>query len=230
MKKIFIICIIGFVLTFLTVIYVKDYFKDILVGYDYYSLIIMIVNCLLSLWLIIPVIVLLIDKYNDNRPKLIISFEIIRSSLVCLVIRNIGNTELELISLKMNDDFITQLDSIQQTALKSMDKTKIFISSKKQWVLNLGITTFNLLEKFKTKELEIKYKYRKPGRMKTFCDKVKIDFNSYAHFMIYISELDEINTSIKKLTSAVEKKNNKIEGQLVETTRLISQWVERQKL
>lgn len=228
MKKIVISCIVGFIISVILLMCSFLFFKKIISDpNDFYNLMFVILNIILSFWLIIPVIALINEKYHDNKPKIIITFELIRSTLVCLVIRNIGKCDAELISLKINDEFLQELGDREKVALEDMSNIKMYIAPSKYWVLNFGINTFDIIEKFKNTTIKIDYEYRKINHKKVYKDTLNIDFKSYAHFMVYISELDELNNSIRKLTREVKNEGVNTK-KLVETTRLMSKWVERE--
>jgi len=173
--------------------------------------------------MVVPVIYLIIDKWHDNKPNIAISFELIRSSLVCLMIRNLHKHAAELLSLKLDVAFLSQLGQVQQDAFNNMQNTNIYIPAGKYWVLNLGICTFDIIGKFKSTKMTLEYSFKKTGRKKIYTNKLYVDFKNYAHLMIYISELDEINSSLKKIDKTISKKNH---TPTVETTRIASSWQE----
>lgn len=53
----------------------------------------------------------MIRQYNEsNRPIVIVRFEIIRSGLLCFVLENIGPVVAEDIKIRINDEFIDNLE------------------------------------------------------------------------------------------------------------------------
>ncbi len=61
------------------------------------------------------------EQIEKKRPYLEISFELVRSSMTCLVIRNVGNVSAELKSMKFNSEFVEQL---KKSKIQSLEKKK----------------------------------------------------------------------------------------------------------
>lgn len=66
----------------------------------------------------ITILFLLIERREHNRPYLQITFELVRSSLACIVLTNIGNVPLTIRNLKFDEEFIKQLPEAEQKLLK----------------------------------------------------------------------------------------------------------------
>ena len=67
---------------------------------------------------LITIIILLIERAEKKRPYLQISFELVKSSLICLVIRNVGEVSATLKALKFNPDFVKQMSAKAQSQAK----------------------------------------------------------------------------------------------------------------
>jgi len=224
MKKIFTFVGMKTVLILLIILSFVIFFNTFKFYNDYLEIVLMII---LNMWLIVPVVILILERAKEREPKLKISFELIRSSLLCLVFRNLGSNELEVLSVTFDESFINQLNKKDMENLKSMQDTEILISNKQRWVLNLGITVFEIIGKYKNKTLKLNYSYRKVGCQKIFKDNLEINFNNYGHFMLYVSELDEINNTLKEISKKIND-NTEEQTKLVKTTRLLSAYVENQ--
>lgn len=61
---------------------------------------------------------LLKERSEKNRPYMQISFELVRSTLACIVLRNVGTVPLEVKSLTFNETFTKQLQTKTQERLK----------------------------------------------------------------------------------------------------------------
>ena len=154
----------------------------------------------------IAIIFLFIERWEKNRPYLEISFELVRSTLACIVLRNTGACPLEIKSLTFNDDFVKQLSVKTQTRLKNKAKTNIAISPNHQWVISFDVNVFNIIREFKEKKVEISYIYSKRGKhRKPYPENITIDFEEYAGMLDYISELDEFKNSVDKLNKSVSR-------------------------
>lgn len=58
-----------------------------------------LINIITWIWVIIPIIVLFIERGEIKRPYVEVSFELVRSTMACLVIRNVGMVPVELKSM-----------------------------------------------------------------------------------------------------------------------------------
>ena len=66
----------------------------------------------------ITIFFLLIERREHNRPYLQITFELVRSSLACIVLTNTGNVPLTIRNLKFDEEFIKQLPETEQKLLR----------------------------------------------------------------------------------------------------------------
>lgn len=154
----------------------------------------------------IAIIFLFIERQEKNRPYLEISFELVRSTLACIVLRNTGACPLEIKSLKFNDNFIKQLSSETQTRLKDKAETNIAVFPNRQWVISFDVNVFNIIRDFEEKKVEIHYIYSKKGtHKKRYPESITIDFEEYRGILDYISDLDEFKKSVDKLNKSVLK-------------------------
>ena len=162
------------------------------------------VSAICSVISLITIIILLVERGEKKRPYLQVSFELVRSSLVCLVIRNVGETPAQLKELKFNADFVKQLPPNAQKSATDRTDLNISIHPKQQWVLCLDVITPNVLQ-YENTQLEISFTYAAKGkRIRKYKDTEIINFNDYSGFLVYISEVDELRDEVKKLTQAIK--------------------------
>ena len=180
------------------------------------------VSAVCSVISLITIIILLIERAEKKRPYLQISFELVKSSLVCLVIRNIGETPATLKELKFNPEFVKQMSPTAQAHAQDRTDLNISIHPKQQWVLCLDEITPTVLQ-YQNTQLEVSYIYTPKGKKhRKYKDTEIIDFNDYSGFLIYISEVDELRDEVKKLTQAMKavvKPLNKIAEQQPATVK-----------
>lgn len=158
---------------------------------------------LIAAW--ITIIFLLVERKNKERPYLQISFELIRSSLACLVIRNVGGCALEITSIKFSEEFVKQLPANTQERIISLQRSEIRIFPKRYYVFSLDVITGTILKDYNVKQVTIDYKYRNLGTYrKTYKEQSIIDFSQYGTMLIYISEIDELKTSVDNLLGEVK--------------------------
>lgn len=159
---------------------------------------------LIASW--ITIAFLLIERQEKNRPYLQISFELVRSTLACIVLRNTGSCPLEIKSLAFSQSFTQQLSSKVQDRLNKKNKTSIAVFPNRQWVISFDVNVFEILNEFEEKEIEITYCYSKIGKCKRkYKEKISIDFEEYRGILNYISELDEFKNSVDILNKSVLK-------------------------
>lgn len=161
---------------------------------------------------------LLLERHEKNRPYLQITFELVRSNLACLVLRNVGNVPLSLKELIYDEEFIKQLPEDDYKRLKEQKITDMKIFPGKQWIICLGVIIPEILEKYEKTDIEIKYAYSKLNRNKRYKEETVIDFNQYSKFLVYISEIDEltrVNEKIVKDTNTMKKELKKISANIV---------------
>lgn len=164
------------------------------------------ISAICSVISLIAIVVLLKERKEKQRPYLQISFELVKSSLVCLVIRNVGSTPASLKEILFNKDFVDQLPPKASEHSKDRKGLNISIYPNNQWVLCLDVITPTVL-KYKNTKLEVSYTYTAKGKKKKYKEKEIVEFKDYSGFLIYISEMDEMRNEIKKLGNTLEKVN-----------------------
>lgn len=177
-----------------------------------------IISSLCSVISLAAIFILLKERYEKKRPYLQASFELIKSSLTCIVIRNIGEVPAQLLGIVFCDDFIKQLPEKVQYRLRGKASTNISIYPKQQLVISLDVITADVL-KFTDKNLKIAIKYSSIGKEHVkYNEDSTIVFGDYEGFLIYISEIDElrnaivgIGKSLDKATKVLEKNSLQIE-------------------
>ena len=164
------------------------------------------VSAVCSVISLIAIVILLKERKEKQRPYLQISFELVKSSLVCLVIRNVGSTPASLKEIIFNKDFVNQLPQKAKEHSKDRKDLNISIYPNNQWVLCLDVITPTVLEYENTK-LEVSYTYTAKNKKKRYKEQEIVEFKDYSGFLVYISEIDEMRNEIKKLGNTLEKVN-----------------------
>lgn len=167
------------------------------------------ISAVCSVVSLIAIVVLLVERKEKQRPYLQISFELVKSSLVCLVIRNVGTTPAKLHEISFNEDFVKQLPAKAAEHSKDRKNMNISIYPQNQWVLCLDVITPTVLSYENTK-LEITYVYSAKGKKKKYKEGEIVEFKDYSGFLVYISEMDEMRGEIKKLGTTLEKLNKNL--------------------
>lgn len=163
---------------------------------------------LIASW--VTIFFLLKERSEKNRPYMQISFELVRSTLACVVLRNVGIVPLEVKSLMFNETFTKQLQTKTQERLKKKESTSIVIFPGQKWIISFDTNVFNIINDFEEKTVKIDYRYFKYGKKKTYDDKIEIDFSEYAGFLDYISEVDEFKNSVDNLKKSMNSMDKDI--------------------
>lgn len=163
-----------------------------------------LINIIPWVGVLITIAFLLIERIEKQRPYLEISFELVRSTLACLVIRNVGTVPAELKSMKFNSEFIEQLEHGKIQSLKKKQEMNVVIYPGKSWILSLDKNVFDVIG-FSNTELKIEYEYSKLKKKKTYSETATIDFEEYASFLVYLSEIDELKTMTEKKLTEITK-------------------------
>ena len=145
------------------------------------------------------------ERYDRNCPHMQISFELVRSTLACLTLRNVSEVPIEVRSLVYNADFTTQLPEKVQKRLKKMSETNIAIFPGQKWVVSFDVNVFEILNKYEVQTVGIQYEYCRYGKKKRYKETIQIDFSEYSSMLVYISDVDEFKNSVDKLEKTVER-------------------------
>ena len=174
-----------------------------------------LINSFLLLCSIITIIFLLIDKYSKGRPYLQVSIELLRSSLACVVIKNVGEVSLSLKKITFEEDFIKQLPEYAKKYFKDTKINNLLLHPGSKWVMCFGTSINDILKNYDKKSVLIKYKYVKLNRRREYNEEYLADFEQISHFLVYISEIDELSNEVKKSTNELSKKLAKIEKEVI---------------
>lgn len=173
------------------------------------------INSLLLVCSIITIIFLLIDKYSKGRPYLQVSIELIRSSLACVVIRNVGEVSLSLKKITFDKEFIEQFPDYAQKYFKDTKINNLLLHPGSKWVMCFGTSINDILKNYDKKAALIKYEYTKLNRKKVYREEYLADFEQISHFLVYISEIDELSNEVEKSTNKLSKKLTEIEKEVI---------------
>lgn len=174
-----------------------------------------LINSLLLMCSIITIIFLLIDKYSKGRPYLQVSIEMIRSSLACVVIKNVGEVSLSLKKITFDKKFIKQLPKNDQKHFNNTKINDLLLHPGTKWVICFGTTINNILNNYDKKNVLIKYEYTKLNKKQVYKEEYLADFEQVSNFLVYISEIDELSSEVKKSTKELSDKLAKIEKEVI---------------
>lgn len=97
-----------------------------------------LINIIPWIGVIIPIVVLFIERGETKRPYVEVSFELVRSTMACLVIRNVGRVPAELKSMTFNDCFIQQLTPEKAEILKNKNKMNVTSRNVGQLIFDIN--------------------------------------------------------------------------------------------
>lgn len=158
---------------------------------------------------LIAIFILVKERKEKQRPYLQVSFELVRSSLVCLVIRNVGDVPAKLKGVNFNPSFVEQLPLKARERAKDRDDLNVSVYPKQKWIICLDEIASRVIN-YQNTRLEITILYDEKGknekgkRKPKYKEKETVEFNDYSGFLVYISEIDELAGAIGKLDEKVE--------------------------
>ena len=129
---------------------------------------------LIASW--VTIFFLLKERSEKNRPYIQISFELVRSTLACIVLRNVGTVPLKVKSLTFNETFTKQLQTKTQERLKKKEATSIVIFPNQKWVISFDTNVSNIINDFEEKTVRIGYEYCKYGKKLQSIFQSTVDF------------------------------------------------------
>lgn len=156
------------------------------------------------------IIFLLKERAETNRPYMQVTFELVRSTLACIVIRNTGNVPLKIKNLVFADDFISQLPVSDLENIKKCSVNNMTIFPGKMWVICLGVIIPEIIENYQNKILKVNYSYSKINKRKLYKESTVIDFEQYSGFLVYISEIDELREVTDKMSKDIKSLNKEV--------------------
>lgn len=174
-----------------------------------------LINSLLLVCSIITIIFLLVDKYSKGRPYLQVSIEMIRSSLACVVIKNVGEVSLSLKKITFDKNFIEQLPRDAKRHFKDPKINNLLLHPGSKWVICFGTSINDILNNYNKKDVLIEYEYTKINRKKVYREEYLADFEQISNFLVYISEIDELSNEVKRNANEVSKKLTRIEKEVI---------------
>ena len=173
-----------------------------------------ILTSICSVISLVAIVILLIERKEKKRPYLQITFELIRDNLVCLVLRNVGETPAILRKISFSERFVKQLPSGGQTHLRNRDDLSLTLYPNQQWVIDLDVISSTVFQ-YECHTLDVTLEYSKPGQnRRRYKETSSICFDDYMSFLVYISETDELRKAIKSMDSNIVKIGRKIEKAL----------------
>lgn len=157
----------------------------------------------------------LIRQFNDSqRPFVIVHFESIRNGLFCLVIENMGPVTATNIKIRINEEFInnlnTNLDSDSTTDLSCLKEQPLTLVSHQRLFYKLGsVVDF---DKISSVPLVIDISYSEKYK-----DHIETDLKNTGQSLLYNSDLEDIACSLKKL----QEQNNQFYTDFIDKLDII---------
>lgn len=99
------------------------------------------------------------ERYDRNCPHLQIFFEPVRSTLACIVLKNVSEVPLVVKQLSFNEEFTKQLPEKVQCKLAKMSEINVSIFPSQKWVISFDVNVFDILNNYSTQTVEIKSEY-----------------------------------------------------------------------
>ncbi len=160
---------------------------------------------------------LMISQFNEiNRPYISISVDVIRSGIICFVIENIGTVSARITSIKLNEDFIENVEkNCPQSFIRTINESNMFLAPKQRvYYLIAGQPSFKDIKDVLA-VFDIKYNDK-------YSEHIEIDLNKYGHILIYNGELEDISNHLKHIKEEEKKYHDNLIKELKKQPRPIS--------
>ena len=139
-------------------------------------------------------IALMIQQFEEvNRPIVNISFEVIRSGLLCFSIENIGSVAAKDVSIKLCEEFIKRVEENEaQSNIRKLNDVNLYLAPKQRVTIFIaGQSNFAVVSEVIAK-IDIIYNNK-------FEEHTEIDLSKYSYMLLYDGELGDIANSLKKM-------------------------------
>lgn len=127
-----------------------------------------------------------------NRPNVTIHFDIVRSGLLCFVVKNEGTLPAHDVKIRINQAFIDGMSSsTDKERIEKFCNSRLYLASNQEvFILLGGQLEFSKLAK-NVAEIDILYD--------GFDEHTTIDLEQYAMLLVYDSPLEDIAQHLKKI-------------------------------
>ncbi len=140
---------------------------------------------------------------EENRPKIDIHFDMIRSGLACFVIENVGRTAAENVCVRLNDSFLDNLEDHLAERFIALSEANLYLSSgQKAYLLLGGQNRFEIISRTVAK-FDVTYK--------GYSEHMEIDLSQYKGFLLYQSPLEDISKHLKHIQEDNKRHFSKME-------------------
>ena len=148
---------------------------------------------------------LMISQFNEiNRPKVCISVDVIRSGIVCFVIENIGSVSARITSIKLNEEFIENVErKDSQSFIRTINEANMYLAPNQR--VHYYITGQINFKDIKDVIAVFDIKYNE-----NYSEHTEIDLNKYGHILIYSGELADISNHLKHIEKEDKKYHDNI--------------------
>lgn len=148
---------------------------------------------------------LMISQFNEiNRPKVCISVDVIRSGIVCFVIENIGSVSARITSIKLNEEFIENVErKDSQSFIRTINEANMYLAPNQR--VHYYITGQIKFKDIKDVIAVFDIKYNE-----NYSEHTEIDLNKYEHILIYSGELADISNHLKRIEEEDKKYHDNI--------------------
>lgn len=166
------------------------------------------ISCL-SLFVSIGTLFLLfLERAEDHRPHLQITFELIRGDLACIVLRNNSKVPLRVKNISFDPQFLSQIPDYRRQKLMHNNISDLILYPSQMQVLGLDVAVSTILNEFDLKLLRIDYVYCRLKRKQKYSETATIDFEQYGKCLCYVSEIDELKRVVEKILKTVKEQRD----------------------
>lgn len=148
----------------------------------------------------------MIKQYNENnRPYIIVKFEIVRLGLLCFVVENVGNMPAIGLEIDLCREFIDNIpdDQMRTRVIEFVESKEIYLAPNQKIYITLGGQgDFNEISNIVAKFV-VHYSDR-------YENEYFIDLKQYRYMLTYESPEADIASYVKKMYESGESSNKEI--------------------
>ena len=148
----------------------------------------------------------MINQYNENnRPYIIVKFEIVRSGLLCFVVENVGNMPAIGLNIELCKEFIDNIpdDRMRVRVIEFVESKDIYLAPNQRMYITLGGQgDFNEISNI-VAQFVAHYSDR-------YENVYYIDLKQYRYMLTYESPEADIALYVKKIYELEERYNKEI--------------------
>lgn len=131
-----------------------------------------------------------------NRPQIDVSIELVRRNTIALKVENTGTRYAQTVNIKINDDFITQIERAEdEERIRKISTSTYNVGVGQKWYIH--ICDNQKIEKLDNIPLQAQISYSDGKQI--YKETIQLDFSQYSEMYMYESPIEDIRHHQKNL-------------------------------